>query len=95
MSCLKSRMAISLFIIESYRNRGVCYRVLDKLEQTIKTDRIETIWTWTAEFEAPNFYKNYHYKEFCRMTDYYASGHSRIGLIKKLSKSISVKNSND
>jgi GNAT superfamily N-acetyltransferase len=73
-----------LFISERYRNKGLGAKVLKKLENKIKKKGIKYIWTWTAEFEALEFYKKQGYKIFTKMDSWYKSGHSRIGLFKKI-----------
>ena len=73
-----------LFIERPYRKQGLGAAVLKKLEERAATLAIKIIWTWTAGFEAPEFYKNQGYEVFCELEDWYASGHSRVGLRKAL-----------
>jgi len=73
-----------LFIECPYRKQGLGAAVLRKLEETVAALGIKNIWTWTAGYEAPEFYKKQGYKVFCELEDWYASGHSRIGLRKAL-----------
>jgi GNAT superfamily N-acetyltransferase len=73
-----------LLVEKPYRNKGTGKELLQLLEKKIKTLGIEWIWTWTAEFEAEKFYIKEGYKVFTRFEDFYLSGHSRIGLLKKL-----------
>ena len=54
------------------------------VEEKIKEQGIEFIWTWTAEYEGETFYQKQGYEEFVRFEDFYVSGHARVGLIKEL-----------
>ena len=73
-----------LFIEKAYRQKGLGAEVLGKLEDRVAGLGIRNIWTWTAGFEAPGFYKKQGYEIFCELDDWYSSGHSRIGLRKTL-----------
>ncbi len=73
-----------LFIEKLYRNQGHGSAVLGKLEEKVATLGIMNIWTWTAGYEAPDFYKKRGYEIFCEMKNWYFTGHNRIGLKKKL-----------
>lgn len=72
------------FVDKKYRKQSLGSRALRKLENKIAKAGIKHIWTWTAEFEASEFYKKYDYKLFYEMKNYYPSGHSRIGLVKNI-----------
>lgn len=73
-----------LLVEKEYRRLGYGKKLLELLENKIKSLGIEFIWTWTAEFEASNFYMKQGYSVFAEFKDFYPSGHARIGLIKKL-----------
>ncbi len=73
-----------LLVEKEYRKQGIGGKLLGLLEAKIKSLGIEFIWTWTAEFEAENFYLKQGYEVFVRFKNFYPSGHDRIGLIKKL-----------
>jgi len=73
-----------LFIDRKYRKQGLGSKTLQQLENKIVKAGFKHIWTWTAEFEAPNFYKKHGYKIFVEMENWYKSGHSRIGLMKDI-----------
>ena len=73
-----------LFVGKAYRRRGLGAEVLGKLEDRAAALGIRNIWTWTAGYEAPGFYKKQGYEVFCELEDWYPSGHSRIGLRKTL-----------
>lgn len=73
-----------LFVEKSYRRSGLGSRLLQKIEAEIITLGITHIWTWTAGYEAPEFYLKQGYSIFTEMKNWYRSGHSRIGLWKKL-----------
>jgi GNAT superfamily N-acetyltransferase len=74
-----------LFVEKPYRGQGVGARLLQLLEARIAAQGVLYIWTWTAGYEAPGFYKKQGYEVFTEMENWYASGHSRVGLKKKLS----------
>ncbi len=73
-----------LFIVKQYRGQGLGRRVLKKLEEKLHMLGVNYIWTWTAGFEAPDFYKKQGYMQFCELENYYLTGNSRIGMRKLL-----------
>ncbi|HSW89582.1 MAG TPA: GNAT family N-acetyltransferase [Patescibacteria group bacterium] len=73
-----------LLVEKEYRKRGYGKKLLELLEDKMKSIGITQIWTWTAEFEAETFYKKLGYKTFTKFEGFYPSGHSRVGMIKKL-----------
>ena len=73
-----------LWIEKAYRRQGLGKALLEKLERRISQDGILNIYTWTAEFEAPLFYQKQGYTIFVNLENYFATGHSRIGLRKTL-----------
>ena len=73
-----------LFIEKDYRGRGLGSAILGKLEDKVAALGIRNIWTWTAGYEAPGFYKKHGYKVLCELENWYSTGHSRVGLHKTL-----------
>jgi len=73
-----------LFIKKDYRGQGLGTELLNKLEERLVEVGIKNIWTWTAGYEAPGFYKSQGYTVFAEMKNWYVSGHARVGLWKKL-----------
>ena len=73
-----------LFLEKLYRRQGLGAKMLKKLEEEITALGVESIYTWTAGYEAPEFYKRQGYRVFCETKNWYLSGHSRIGLRKTL-----------
>lgn len=73
-----------LFVEKEHRRQGYGKKLLELLEEKIKSLGIEFIWTWTASFEGESFYIKQGYSAFTRFENFYPSGHARIGLIKKL-----------
>ena len=73
-----------LLVEKPYRRQGHGEKLLQQLEDKIASLGVTYIWTWTAGFEAPDFYQSQGYKAFATFDNYYSSGHSRIGFIKKL-----------
>jgi len=73
-----------LFIEKPYRCQGLGTELLRKLEEKVLSLGIGNIWTWTAGYEAPDFYKKQGYNIFFEMDDWYSSGHSRVGMRKTL-----------
>jgi len=73
-----------LFIEKEYRGQGWGRKILEKLEEKLISLGIHSVWTWTAGFETPGFYTKQGYKIFCELENYYLTGHSRIGLRKRL-----------
>ncbi len=73
-----------LFVEKPYRRKGYGKELLRRLEDKVRSLAVERIWTWTAGFEAPGFYQRQGYEVFSEFKDWYASGHSRIGVWKKL-----------
>jgi GNAT superfamily N-acetyltransferase len=73
-----------LFIEKDYRGQGLGKKVLNKLEEKLISLEIHNIWTWTAGYEAPDFYKKQGYEVFCELEKFYLTGLSKIGLRKNL-----------
>jgi ribosomal protein S18 acetylase RimI-like enzyme len=73
-----------LFLEKAYRRRGLGAEILKKLEEKASALGVESIYTWTAGYEAPEFYKRQGYEVFCEMKSWYLSRHSRVGLRKAL-----------
>ncbi len=73
-----------LFVEKTYRRQGIGAALLGRLESQAAVIGAHHIWTWTAGYEAPDFYKKQGYTAFCEMPDWYPSGHSRVGLWKTL-----------
>ena len=73
-----------LFLEKAYRRQGLGAEILKKLEEKASTLGVESIYTWTAGYEAPEFYKRQGYQVFCETKNWYLSGHSRVGLRKAL-----------
>ncbi len=73
-----------LFLEKAYRRQGLGAEILKKLEEKAAALGVESIYTWTAGYEAPEFYKRQGYEVFCETKSWYLSGHSRVGLRKAL-----------
>lgn len=73
-----------LFIEETYRGRRLGAKILRTLENRLFENGAKHIWTWTAGYETPGFYKKQGYSIFVEMKNWYVSGHARVGLWKKL-----------
>ncbi len=73
-----------LLVEKEYRKLGYGKKLLDLLEDNIKSHGIEYIWTWTASYEASTFYIKQGYEIFVEFDNFYPSGHAKVGLIKKL-----------
>lgn len=82
-----------LFVEKEYRLLGVGTRLLSVLEQKIFSMGVKHIWTWSAGYEAPDFYKKQGYLIFAEMENWYADGISRFGLRKKLNSIQSINGS--
>lgn len=77
-----------LFIHTSYRKQDLGKQVLRLLEQRVAALGTAYIWTWTAGYEAPGFYKKQGYEVIAELPQYYRSGHSRIALQKALQPAV-------
>lgn len=73
-----------LIVEKEYRKHGYGEKLLALLEEKVKTLGIGYIWTWTAGYEAPDFYLKQGYDVFATFENWYPSGHARVGFIKKL-----------
>jgi len=73
-----------LLVEKEYRKFGYGKKLLNLLEEKVKTLGVEYVYTWTAGYEASTFYQKQGYKIFTTFEGWYASGHSKVGLIKKL-----------
>ena len=75
-----------LFIEKQYRGQGLGAMVLAKLEKKVASLGVTRLWTFTAGYEAPEFYKKQGYSVILEQEDWYATGHSRVALQKTLSE---------
>lgn len=73
-----------LLVEKEYRGKNIGKELLLKLEKKIKSLGIKYIWTWTAGYEAPEFYRKQGYQNFFEMKDWFPSGHSRVGMYKEI-----------
>jgi GNAT superfamily N-acetyltransferase len=76
-----------LFIEKAYRGQGLGATLLGKLEQRVTGLGKRYIYTWTAGYEAPGFYRRQGYEVFAELEEWYPTGHSRVGLRKTLGPS--------
>jgi GNAT superfamily N-acetyltransferase len=76
-----------LFIEKPYRGQGLGASILRRLEDRVAALGVRSIWTWTAGYEALEFYKKQGYRVFCELEDWYATGDSKVGLRKSLRSS--------
>jgi GNAT superfamily N-acetyltransferase len=77
-----------LFIEAAFRGRSIGAALLRQLEERVMILGIGNVWTWTAGYEAPGFYRKQGYEVFCEMDNWYPSGHSRVGFRKALSRRV-------
>jgi len=73
-----------LFIEKPYRGRGLGAAILCKLEERVAGLGITNIWTRTAGYEAPGFYRRQGYQVCFELENSYFTGHSHVGLRKAL-----------
>ncbi|MBP9691367.1 GNAT family N-acetyltransferase [Candidatus Woesebacteria bacterium] len=73
-----------LLVEKTHRKRGYGKKLLVLLEEKVNNLGITYVWTWTASYEAETFYIKQGYEVFTRFEKFYPSGHSRVGLIKKI-----------
>jgi ribosomal protein S18 acetylase RimI-like enzyme len=73
-----------LYVEKASRRKGYGKALLKNLEDKIKSSGISKIWTWTAGYEAPEFYRKQGYDVFAEFPHWYKTGHSRFGLWKQL-----------
>ena len=73
-----------LFVEKFTRLKGIGAVLLSRLEEIIRHKGVKNIWTWTAGYEAPGFYKKQGYKVFADLENWYSDGSSRIALRKNL-----------
>ena len=75
-----------LFLEKEYRKQGLGAQLLQTLEKTLSEHGIYNIFTWTAGYEAPGFYKKQGYTVFAELENWYSTGYSQIGLRKIMTK---------
>jgi len=73
-----------LWLEKEYRNQGLGKTLIEKLEARVLKAGIDKIYTWTAGYQAPPFYKKQGYEVFCELENYFPTGDSRVGLRKTL-----------
>lgn len=75
-----------LFVEKEHRFQGIGSELLKTLEKKLLQLSINKIWTWTAAYEAPEFYKKLGYEVFVEMENWYSNGDSRVGFRKEIKK---------
>ena len=75
-----------LYVEKVFRKLGLGAKLLRALEETIAAHGVTKIWTWTAGYEAPGFYKKQGYEVFAELEGWYSDGSNRVGLRKVLSR---------
>jgi GNAT superfamily N-acetyltransferase len=73
-----------MFVEKAYREQGLGAKLLTALEDKILARGIDKVWTWTAGYEGPGFYKKQGYTVFAELENWYSSGHSRVAVRKQL-----------
>ena len=73
-----------LWLEGRYRKLGLGKKLLIMWENRVGADSVKHVYTWTAGYEAPSFYKKQGWSIFVELMEYYPSGHSRVGLLKTL-----------
>jgi len=73
-----------MFVEKAYREQGLGAKLLTALEDKILARGIDKVWTWTAGYEGPGFYKKQGYSVFAELEGWYSSGHSRVAVRKQL-----------
>ena len=73
-----------LWVEKPYRRQGLGTAILGRLESNLASIGINNIYTWTAGYEAPDFYRRQGYEAFCELEDYYAPGYGRLGFRKRV-----------
>lgn len=73
-----------LFVEKDYRSQGIGSKLLKALEDMIYRRGVRKIWTWTAGYEAPAFYKKQSYEVFAELENWYSNGASRVAMRKTL-----------
>ncbi|MGC9393419.1 MAG: GNAT family N-acetyltransferase [Anaerolineae bacterium] len=73
-----------MFVEKAYRGRGLGAKLLKALEDKVRACGIDKIWTWTAGYEGLGFYKKQGYTVFAELENWYSTGHSRVGMRKRL-----------
>ena len=73
-----------LYVEAAYRKQGLGALLLRQLEARGGLIGARNIWTDTAGYEAPGFYKKQGYAVFCERENRYATGHSEVFLRKPI-----------
>ena len=74
-----------LWIHVDYRRKGLGSKLLNMMEEKIKSNGIKHIYTWTSGFINPKFYEKQGYKAFTVFEDFFeVPGYNHIGYRKDL-----------
>ena len=73
-----------LYVEKALRKNGIGAQLLRRLEERVSRLGIQYMFTWTAGYEAPGFYKRQGYTVMCEQENYFKSGHGRIAFRKTL-----------
>jgi ribosomal protein S18 acetylase RimI-like enzyme len=73
-----------LYVEKPYRRRGIGTLLLQRLEARVRAEGIRSMYTWTAEYEAPAFYRKHGFEVFAVLDGFYPTGAARVGLRRRL-----------
>lgn len=73
-----------LYVEAPYRKHGLGALLLRQLEIRAALIGMRNVWTDTAGYEAPGFYKKQGYSVFCEQENRYPTGHSKVLLRKQI-----------
>ena len=73
-----------LWVEKEHRSKGYGKEMLRLWEGRLVSEGVKNIYTWTAGFQAPAFYRKQGYVVFAELHDFYQNGHARVGLKKSL-----------
>ena len=73
-----------LFVEKEHRFQGIGSELLRVLERKLLQCGVNQMMTWTAAYEATEFYKKQDYEIFVELENWYSNGESRIGLKKQI-----------
>ncbi|MFA0412995.1 GNAT family N-acetyltransferase [Vibrio renipiscarius] len=74
-----------LWVDDRCRGTGMGKQLMAQAEAYAKEQQLSGLWLWTQSWQAPLFYQSLGFEEFTRFDDF-PSGHSRIGLRKRVSE---------
>ncbi|MEJ0063218.1 MAG: GNAT family N-acetyltransferase [Alphaproteobacteria bacterium] len=72
-----------IWVKENERRRGLGQKLMKTMEEEAAKRECRSIYLWTYDFEAPEFYEKLGYTRYAVLEDF-IPGHQRLGFMKRI-----------